>query len=232
MCLSEKLTLGPGDLVLSDYDGTISLLDNGIEMITRLGNPAAWDLEERWRRGEISSMECMRGQWELIVLPQEQLLTELDSLPLDESFPEFVALCRERQADLAVVSDGLDLYVERGLRRLGLHPCWGTAPLSRAGDCVPFFANHGEWTEHGVEVSFPLTERRCEACGDCKTARLFSLLPGHRRVIYLGDGHSDKCVARYADVLFARDHLAEYCTDKGLPFLPFASFREVIEALS
>ena len=33
--------LGPGDLVLSDFDGTISLADTGLEMMTRLELPGA-----------------------------------------------------------------------------------------------------------------------------------------------------------------------------------------------
>jgi 2,3-diketo-5-methylthio-1-phosphopentane phosphatase len=223
--------LGPGDLVLSDFDGTISLQDTGLEMITRLHLAPALALEERWRAGEIGSAECLARQWAMVALPEEELLARLDAMPLDETFPAFVALCRERGAALAVLSDGLDLYVHRMLRRLGLRPCAGPGDLPPRDDCLPTYTNHAEWTPEGVRVTFPDAPRDCDACGTCKTARLRALRPGHRRVIYLGDSYSDMCAARHADLRFARSHLADYCREQGLAFFPFGSFAEVIEAV-
>ena len=223
--------LGPGDLVLSDFDGTVSLIDTGLYMMERLQLDAAWDLEDRWRRGEIGSAECLARQWEMVALPEAELLGLLDDLPLDGDFPAFVALCRARGADLAVLSDGLDLYVNRMLGRLGLRTCAQPESFPPPGDCLATYANHGEWTPAGVRVSFPCTAHECDACGNCKTALLQALRPGHRRVLYLGDGYSDMCVARHAEVRFAKSHLAEYCDRQGLEYYPFASFAEVIAAV-
>jgi len=223
--------LGPGDLVLSDFDGTISLVDTGVEMITRLGLREAWELEERWRCGEIGSRECLAGQWALVRMPEQELLDLLDAMPLDETFVEFVNLCRRRRTDLAVLSDGLDLYVNRMLARLGLRACPGRVPLPPLSECLPAFANHGEWTPQGVRVTFPLTRQDCEACGNCKRAHLEALRPGHRRVIYIGDGYSDMCAAQYADMRFARNHLADFCDEQGLDYRPFACFTDVAAAL-
>ncbi len=223
--------LAKGDLVLSDFDGTISLQDTGLEMIQRLGLDAAWELEERWRRGEIGSAECLAGQWAMLPWEESELLTMLDEMPLDESFPGFVALCRERGADLAVLSDGLDLYVNRMLRRLGLRICAQPEALPPLDECLGTYANHAEWTADGLRVSFPYDSRDCGACGNCKTDRLRALRHGHRRVLYVGDGYSDMCAARHADVRFAKGHLAEYCREQGLTYHPFTSFAEVIEAV-
>jgi 2,3-diketo-5-methylthio-1-phosphopentane phosphatase len=219
--------LGPGDLVLSDFDGTISVQDTGLEIITRLQLASAWELEERWRAGEIGSAECLALQWGLVRLPEAELLAVLDSLELDETFPAFVAFCRERGADLAVLSDGLDLYAERMLRRLGLRPCVQPEIFPPPEGGLALYTNHGEWTPQGVRVTFPCPERECDACGTCKTARLRRLRPGYRRLIYVGDGYSDMCAARHADVRFARSHLADYCRQQGLTFFPFESFAEV-----
>jgi 2,3-diketo-5-methylthio-1-phosphopentane phosphatase len=223
--------LGAGDLVLSDFDGTISLKDTGLEMIQRLGLEAAWELEDRWRQGEIGSAECLAGQWAMVNLGEAELLALLDDMPLDETFPDFVALCREREADLAVLSDGLDLYVNRMLGRLGLRTCAQPERLPSLSDCLGTYANHAEWTPEGLRVTFPYDSRQCDACGNCKTTRLRALRPGHRRVLYVGDGYSDMCAARYAEVRFAKGHLAEYCEEQGLAYHAFASFAEVIEAV-
>jgi 2,3-diketo-5-methylthio-1-phosphopentane phosphatase len=230
--MPETLTpLGPGDLVLSDFDGTISLADTGLEMMTRLELPGAWELEYRWRRGEIGSPEALAGQWGEVKLPRERLEALLDELPLDTSFPAFVDLCRAREVQLIIVSDGLDLYIYRLLERLGLRGCPGTLPLVPEEGCLPVFVNHAEWTREGVTVEFPHMARDCRECGNCKTEELLALKPGYRRVLYLGDGYSDMCAARHADVLFAKSHLAEFCLREGLPFHPFETFAEITEAL-
>ena len=223
--------LGPGDLVLADFDGTVSIEDTSLYTITRLGLAEAWDLEYAWRRGEMGAPECLARQWGMVRLPRRELEALVDSVALDAAFPLFVAECRARGAQVAVLSDGLDLYVERGLQRLGLEPCPGLLPLPAHTDRLPVFVNHGEWTPEGLEVSFPWAWPHCDQCGNCKTAKLFALRPGHRRVIYVGDGYSDMCVARFADLLFAKDHLAEYCTRRRIPFLPFAGFADLRERL-
>lgn len=229
-CLLDP-PLGAGDLVLSDFDGTVSLQDTGLEMITRLQLEAAWELEDRWRRGDIGSAECLAKQWAMVRLSEEDLLALLDDVALDESFPAFVDLCRERGADLAVLSDGLDLYVNRMLGRLGLRTCPQPEKLPPLSQGLATYANHAEWTPEGVRVSFPCATRECDACGNCKSAWLRALRPGHRRVIYLGDGYSDMCVARRVEVRFAKGHLAEFCEEQGLPYYPLRSFAEVVEAV-
>ena len=223
--------LGPGDLVLSDFDGTISRHDTGLAMMTRLQLAPAWELEERWRAGEIGSAECLARQWAMVVLREEELLSLLDSMPLDETFPAFVDLCRERGAGLVVLSDGLDLYVDRMLGRLGLRTSSRPETLPPLDECLATYANHAEWTPAGVRVTFPGAERDCDDCGTCKTARLRALRPGYRRVLYLGDGYSDMCAARHADLRFAKHHLADYCRERGLAYYPFEDFAEVIEAV-
>jgi 2-hydroxy-3-keto-5-methylthiopentenyl-1-phosphate phosphatase len=46
-------------------------------------------------------------------------------------------------------------------------------------------------------------------------------------VAFVGDGSTDRYGALYADVVFAKDHLAETCTRDGVPFVPWMSFDDV-----
>jgi 2-hydroxy-3-keto-5-methylthiopentenyl-1-phosphate phosphatase len=46
-------------------------------------------------------------------------------------------------------------------------------------------------------------------------------------VLVFGDGASDVCPAREADLTFARGHLAERCADEGLEWRPLADFASV-----
>ncbi len=228
---SGNLSLDNSDLVICDFDGTISQQDVGLFVMEALDLQEAWDIEMRWRRGEISSMECLSEQWSLVQLPTCELLTLLDSVPLDPDFPSFVELCRERGASLVVVSDGLDLYVDRLLRQMGLEPGAGQQVLERQGNCLPRFTNHAQITAEGVKISFPHRSDLCARCGNCKTAHLFALRRHSRRTIYIGDAHSDQCPARYADIVFAKSHLAEFCRQHRLPHIVFDGFSDILEEL-
>jgi 2-hydroxy-3-keto-5-methylthiopentenyl-1-phosphate phosphatase len=224
--------LGPGDLVFSDFDGTISVVDTGIAVVDALQLEGAWEIEHAWRRGEIGSMECLARQWAMVDLSRAGLDALLDSFELHADFVAFEALVRQRGASLAVVSDGLDYYVDRMLARLGLATCEGERVLEHPAGCIPRFANHAEVGPGGVQITFPHRTPVCAQCGNCKLHHLFELRPHFRRVIYLGDGHSDMCPARYADVLFARSHLAQDAARSGIPFIPFESFSDVLAVLA
>ena len=68
----------------------------------------------------------------------------------------------------------------------------------------------------------------CPVCGEpCKRADL----AGDDDFVYVGDGFSDRCVAKAASRVFARDGLAEYLDEKGVPFEPFDDFYDVAAAL-
>jgi 2-hydroxy-3-keto-5-methylthiopentenyl-1-phosphate phosphatase len=50
-------------------------------------------------------------------------------------------------------------------------------------------------------------------------------------VAFVGEGHSDRFGALYADIVFAKDVLVELCRDDGVPFLPYEDFDDVRRAL-
>jgi 2,3-diketo-5-methylthio-1-phosphopentane phosphatase len=227
----HKIILSDSDLVLSDFDATISEIDTGLAMFGALGDRAevAWAMEHAWRRGEINSMECLAGQWGLLDISVDELYALIDSLKLDESFFDFLRLVRGRGAGLAVVSDGLDFYVDRLLGARGLKTCYEETQL-RSPDCLVRLANHAIVSEEGILIEFPYCND-CGQCGNCKASDLFRLRKGFARTIYIGDGHSDLCAARYADVIFAKDALAEDCRKAGRRFHPFRRFSDILKII-
>lgn len=225
--------LAAGDLITCDFDGTISLEDVGLAVITAVGDPKAWDLEYRWRRGEIDSRQCLLGQWGLVDWPEERLLAFFDSLPLDQGFSDLWTLTLARGARLVILSDGLDLYLDRMIARLGYSACDGEAVLSPTfGDCVPRFVNHAEYRAGRLVLSFPYSSDACPDCANCKLDHISRLRPHFRRVIYIGDGHSDQCPARHADVVFAKSYLAEILSAEQIPHLRFDNLSQVATTLS
>ncbi|MGC9318414.1 MAG: MtnX-like HAD-IB family phosphatase, partial [Armatimonadota bacterium] len=218
---AQDVKLRSGDLVMSDFDGTITKRDTGWVVFDALGLDKAWDFEYRWRDREISSMECLEGQWGLVDVPRQELLELIDSIEVDERFPEFVRRARHAGAEVVVASDGLSFYLDRMIHRMGLEICEDDPDPRTQQECIARYVNRGELTPQGVKIAFPHSNEECMQCGNCKTAHLRRLQRDYDRVIYIGDGYSDRCPAQEADVVFAKDHLAQLLAEAGVAYIPF-----------
>jgi len=219
----REVKLRAGDLLLCDFDGTISVKDVGVAMIDAVGDPRGWELEMQWRRGEIDSRQCLQGQWALMRWGRERFEEFIAGLAVDESFADLWRLVLERDARLLVLSDGLDLYLDPIMRRLGFEVCEGDEVLAEDfGRCVPRYVNHAYFDDEGlVRIEFPWASDLCDQCANCKLAHLMNLRRRFERIIYIGDGYSDECPAKYSDLVFAKAHLAKLMARDRLPYLPF-----------
>jgi len=89
-------------------------------------------------------------------------------------------------------------------------------------------ANSVETRPDGWRVQWR-DEAVCAVCGEpCKRASL----PEGRKVVYIGDGISDRCAALASDRVFATRGLARYLDEIGEPYEPFDTFFDVLAALS
>jgi 2-hydroxy-3-keto-5-methylthiopentenyl-1-phosphate phosphatase len=71
-------------------------------------------------------------------------------------------------------------------------------------------------------------DAQCPECGEaCKRGGL----PRNGRVVYVGDGYSDRCAALAADRVFARDGLARYLDARAVAYEPFTDFIALRRAL-
>ena len=64
-------------------------------------------------------------------------------------------------------------------------------------------------------------------CGTCKRNRVLAHQAAGRQVVFIGDGESDRYAAGYADVVFAKHSLAQFCLERGWPFEPWTTFAEI-----
>lgn len=100
--------------------------------------------------------------------------------------------------------------------------------LEREGIELEVRANRLDARPDGWRAVFR-NDEPCPVCGEpCKRADV-ARLDGF---VYAGDGFSDRCVALAADRVFARDGLAAYLGQKGVPFTPFEDFHGVQHALA
>lgn len=201
-----------------DFDGTLARPDLCNATLERFADATWLEVEERWLRGELASHDALRLQYDSVRATPEELARLYDAANLAAGFEDFLAWARDRGYPLFILSDGLDIYIRHTLGRLGLAD-------------VPFFANRAEPHEGGLRLSFPHHDASCARCGACKCAFLLALRPHVERIVYFGDGLSDTCAAARADLVYARDRLAEIRDREGLPYRPFEDFRGVREEL-
>lgn len=206
--------------IVCDFDGTVSVGDVTDLLLERFGAPGWEELETAWQLGEIGSRACLAGQIALLDASPAQLDAAIDSIALDPAFPAFVADARAAGVSLAVVSDGLDRAIRALLSRYGL----GDLPI--VANCLEQ-AGPRSW-----RLGFPHSNPGCRAAsGTCKCERAEGLRRQAPRVLLVGDGSSDFCVAGSADYVFAKHRLIAHCREQGYAHHPIHSFADARAAL-
>ena len=145
----------------------------------------------------------------------EAVAQVLAAVPVDPGFAGFVEYCRGRGWPLTILSGGLAPLIRAVLEREGL----GSVPFA-ANDLA--FDPDGRW-----RVVQAATPRINALCNHCKSHWLVAAKRKGERVVYIGDGTTDRCPAGHADLLFAKGGLRQWCEEQQMPHLPFAGFAEI-----
>ena len=206
-----------------DFDGTITKEDT-LNKFLRVYAKDLWlEVEEKWLRGDIGSKQCIEEQMQMFPYMKESTLSDfIDSIEIDETFPDFLDYIRSQEIDFCIVSDGFDYFIGRILAKNNIKD-------------VKIFSNKLKLKEGKFETFFPYFSHECERkSGVCKCNVINSNRIVTKRVLYAGDGMSDYCASRLADVLFAKGSLLEYCKntksdrENGFALVGFLSFEEII----
>jgi len=81
-------------------------------------------------------------------------------------------------------------------------------------------------------LDFPFGSPSCRiASGNCKCACAGRARDEQRRVLLIGDGASDFCVAAEADLVFAKHRLIEHCRAAGIPYVPVTGFADALDLM-
>ncbi len=205
--------------VFCDFDGTAASEDVGSQLFRTFVGEKAVEIVQRYLSDLIDARQCLQEECAAVEsLTPAELEQFIAQFSLDPSFTEFVEFCESRQIPLVILSDGLDFYVERILRRHGL-------------DRLLFFANHVDFVQDGSTTklvpSFPYTDSECDQCANCKRNHLLTLSADDDILVYVGDGISDRCPVRYADVVFAKKRLIKYCQQQNISYHEFSHFGDV-----
>jgi 2-hydroxy-3-keto-5-methylthiopentenyl-1-phosphate phosphatase len=205
----------PPFAVLIDFDGTVALADVG-DAIMAAHVPGDWEAEEAaWEAGLLGSRQLMEREVALMPPDPDALRATAEAQPLDTTFPRLVEAARRLAVPLEVVSDGFGFFIEPALGRLGI-----------AG--VPVVTARFDFSRDGrPRIEWPNGDAACFVCGTCKRDRVLAHRAAGRRVVFVGDGASDRYAAAYADVVFAKRSLLRICLENGWAFLRWTELQEV-----
>lgn len=200
--------------VICDFDGTIAVDDVTDRLLGQFANSRWLEIERDWRAGRIGSRECMALQIALLECDMAEIERFAATMPIDPAFPAFVRDCDALGLPLLIVSDGLDAAIRAVLGRHGLQD-------------IPIYSNRLCSDGEALFLEFPHGDTACAVgSGTCKCA-VSARHGGGRRTLLIGDGTSDFCLARQADLVFAKDRLLDYCRDHRLPHHAYAGFADI-----
>ncbi len=211
--------------VFVDFDGTITRNDVGNRFFRTFGGPVCDTLVEEYHRGEMTAQECFRRQAAAIgTIDRTELDRFLAGQEIDPAFPRFVSFCRSRDIDVTVVSDGLDYYIDAILRANGVSGLTVFSNILELGP--PDAAGRSSLT-----LRFPNSDAECGVCASCKRNVMLTRAGDDDVLAYVGEGFSDRCPVRYADIVFAKDALQSYCQQDNISYFLYASFDDVTSRL-
>lgn len=205
-------------IVFIDFDNTITTRDILDDMLLRFSKDVRWaELEKEWETGKIGSRECLRRQMKGIRISKRKLDLYLSNIRLDPYFKRLAGLLNAQKIKMIVLSDNFDYILKRILRANGVRR-------------LQVYSNKLRFNKDRLLPIFPFSHKNCRSCGHCKKKNLLANADKESIIFYIGDGHSDICPAKYADIVFAKKDLLRYLKNKKHACcLPFKSLRDIYD---
>jgi 2,3-diketo-5-methylthio-1-phosphopentane phosphatase len=221
----ETVTLrvlrNPRLAVFCDYDGTFAVQDVGATLARRYASHRRAALWERLGRGELTAWQYNMELLDGLELPEEKLEAFLRTVDPDPGAHDLVAWCREHDVPFRILSDGFDRNLDRLQELHGIRFAYEANRL---------------WYENGAwRLAAGHPDESCSCgTGTCKQGRIRAFRADHpsTTVVHVGNGRvSDLCASRGADVVFAKDTLAEELDRQGVAYEPFETLHDVVAGL-
>jgi 2-hydroxy-3-keto-5-methylthiopentenyl-1-phosphate phosphatase len=211
-------------IILCDFDGTITKEDVNDTVFDVFGDASNKQIEKQYMNNQISEKEALKKHYANLNLKKETFLGYiLNNIKFDSYFPCFLQLINNKKINFAVVSGGFINYIR---------------PLFDKNNIKINFkihANRLNFDNKKITTSFLHNVKSCHQkfgiCGNCKYKIVQDYKNRFDKVIYIGDGLTDRCVADLADVLYvkSKSSLEKYCRENNIKYTSFASFRDIYQ---
>ncbi len=205
--------------VLVDFDDTSAEQNVAELLLNHFGGPTWKDTREQLLSRELTLKEYQEIVFRDIRADRAAMQAYVkQNATLRPFFGELWSYCRSHGFPMAIVSLGLDFYIEALLEQYGFAE-------------VPVFAVNTEFTPQGISFEYRHARPGQEKLGISKGLVVDRYREQGHCVFYAGDGMSDFEAADRADVLFAHRRLATECARRDIPFHPFTDFEDMLLAV-
>jgi 2-hydroxy-3-keto-5-methylthiopentenyl-1-phosphate phosphatase len=220
---SPILTTNQSAVFFTDFDGTITVEDTLVLLLDQFSRPTADGNDWRSIEDNPEIPENIKLQMEMDLLDcglQEALSWLAEHVVIREGFVEFVNYLNDSAIEINVLSGGFTSIIQQTLQPLGLE----------AG--INIFANDIRVEANRWTVIPAKTPRIKSLCNHCKSWHLVKAKAENCITIYAGDGSTDFCASKNADIIFATASLIEYMNKANLSCLEFTDFYQIGKVLS
>ncbi len=205
--------------ILTDFDDTAAAENVAEMLLQRFGDPTWPSVRARFRAGELSLKDYQEITFRNIRADRETMQAYVkQNAHLRPHFGALRDLCQERNFPLAVVSLGLDFYIQALLEQEGFPE-------------VPLYCVNTRFIPGGIAYYYHHTYPGEADRGNSKGLVVDRYRQLGYHVIYVGDGRSDLEAAERADTVLAHSFLAQECDRQGIAYRPFRDFGDVLTAL-
>ncbi|PWZ01907.1 hypothetical protein BCV70DRAFT_198188 [Testicularia cyperi] len=221
---------------LTDFDGTITLLDSNDHMVDTVG----MGYTER-RKINVEIVEervSYREGFKQMIESVHRPFSEMEELvrrdvTLDPGFKEFYAFAKANNIPVIIVSSGMTPIIRSILSNL---------IGEKDANEIEVISNDVKFTDPEQKgLTWELVYRHPDNhFGHDKSLSIapYRQLENRPKLFFAGDGISDMSAARHADVLFVKDKedndLATYCNTNNIPYHLFRDWtipKRMLEAL-
>ncbi len=205
-------------VVQCDFDGTITEDDASFYLLDAHAHGDWRRLLEEYRQRRISVWDFNTRAFSMVRAGKPELLKTLrDNVKVRSGFQGFVDYCNRKGLRFAVVSNGLDFYIEATMSNLGLHN-------------IEVHAAHTSFGPQGMRLQYRGPDGN-ELKDDFKEAYTRSFLREGYRVVYMGNGESDVPAARRSHHVFATGQLLAHFEENSLDCRPLDNFCDAVSDL-
>ena len=202
----------PHPAVLTDFDDTAAAQNVAELLLNRFGDSDWKDVRQSFRDGRMDLKEYQEITFRNIQADRATMQSYVkEHANLRPYFREMWGFCQANSIPMAVVSQGLDFYIEALLEREGVGK-------------VPVYAVNTEFHDGEISYQYNHAYPGKESEGNSKGFVVKSFQDQGCHVFFAGDGRSDLEAARVADVIFAHSTLAKFCDDEGITYQQFDDF--------
>ena len=116
--------------------------------MARFGDNGWHEMRAQFRSGRFTLREYQEASFASVNAGRDEMMALVrDNATLRAGFKDLHAYCQRHDIPLAIVSNGLDFYVEALLQREGL-------------DDVPFYTVQTRFSNNGIEFSYPYSNKK------------------------------------------------------------------------